>query len=354
LAESYLEHAEQKKAASTIESDRSRIEKYIIPRLGKLDVGKVTRAHVRSFARWVAGEEPKAEADKPSRKKAKKKEGGKVTANRAVALLRVMYAYAEDVLDLELRNPAARIGKLYTEEPRARVLTDDELRAIWTGLDNAAALKVHMSEPLKLAIKGLMLTLQRAGELAGADAHEIDFKGKTWTLPANRTKNRRAHVVPLSAAALGVFTDAHEIAERPKRGPIFPTPKGRRQSMTAQERAAAAKPITRHAITRAMSRLCATLGIDDATPHDLRRTGATLMASERLGVSRYIVSRCLNHTSDLGGAAAVTASTYARGDDLPAKRAALDSWARLLLEIVSGEQQGADNVVTLRGAIEAG
>jgi hypothetical protein len=71
------------------------------------------------------------------------------------------------------------------------------------------------------------------------------------------------------------------------------------------------------------------------------------MASERLGISRYIVSRCLNHTSDTGGAATVTAQVYARSDDLPAKRAALAAWAQLLAQIVSGEST-QENVVPLR------
>lgn len=69
------------------------------------------------------------------------------------------------------------------------------------------------------------------------------------------------------------------------------------------------------------------------------------MTSERLGVPRFHVSCVLNHISDTGGAAAVTA-VYDRNVYLPEKRRALDKWAARLLEIVGRQQTG--KVVSLR------
>jgi hypothetical protein len=59
------------------------------------------------------------------------------------------------------------------------------------------------------------------------------------------------------------------------------------------------------------------------------------MASERLGISPLVIGRILNHTSEKGGAAAVTLSTYALHDFMPEKRSALIRWDKLLSEIVS-------------------
>jgi hypothetical protein len=69
------------------------------------------------------------------------------------------------------------------------------------------------------------------------------------------------------------------------------------------------------------------------------------MTSERIGIQRFIVSRVLNHASDRGDAAAVTA-VYDRNAYLPEKRRALDAWARLLSEIVENETISS-NVVPL-------
>jgi hypothetical protein len=95
-----------------------------------------------------------------------------------------------------------------------------------------------------------------------------------------------------------------------------------------------------------MKRLTTALKIKNATPHDFRRTGGTHMTSERLGVPRFHVSCVLNHISDTGGAAAVTA-VYDRNTYLPEKRRALDKWAERLLEIV-GRERSAAKVIRLR------
>lgn len=79
--------------------------------------------------------------------------------------------------------------------------------------------------------------------------------------------------------------------------------------------------------------MMAALKLPSATPHDLRRTGATNLTSERLGIPRFIVSQVLAHAGDTGGAAAVTGLHYDRNDYLAEKRKALLAWARLLQAI---------------------
>nr|WP_277813439.1 tyrosine-type recombinase/integrase [Hyphomonas polymorpha] len=88
-------------------------------------------------------------------------------------------------------------------------------------------------------------------------------------------------------------------------------------------------PVDRHAITRAMSRIREKLNIDNATAHDLRHTGASMMASERCGVRGEVIARILNHTP-LGSP---VAQIYNRYDYAAEKRAALELWAETLLKI---------------------
>jgi integrase len=100
-------------------------------------------------------------------------------------------------------------------------------------------------------------------------------------------------------------------------------------------------------LTRAFVALAKEAKLSNARLHDLRRTGATALTSERIGIPRFIASRVLNHASDKGDAAAVT-GVYDRNEYLPQKRQALDAWAKLLREIVSDEARPS-NVVALKG-----
>ncbi len=116
-------------------------------------------------------------------------------------------------------------------------------------------------------------------------------------------------------------------------GYLFPSPRDRNL------------PVKPGALTLGFSRLAKASGLEDAKPHDLRRSGATLLTGERIGVSRFIVSAVLNHISDKGGSAAVTA-IYDRNTYLPEKRKALDAWAALLSEITNNQVRGS-NIVSL-------
>ncbi len=151
---------------------------------------------------------------------------------------------------------------------------------------------------------------------------EIDLKNRLWTIPAERTKNKRVHVVPLSNEAITLISEALQVAapaaDTPHEGYLFPS---------LQK---PGLPIEARALTRAFRRIAETLGLQDVRIHDLRRTGATHMTSEQLGISRFVVSQVLNHASDTGGAPAVTA-VYDRNAHLQEKRGALEEWASHLV-----------------------
>ena len=177
-----------------------------------------------------------------------------------------------------------------------------------------------MSRSTGLAICLAMVTLQRGGEVCGLHERELNRAAKLWTIPGERTKNHRTHVVPLSDLAVDLVDQAFAIAGNQK-GFAFPSPHKNR-------------PMTRHALSRAAKRLTTALQIEDATPHDFRRTGSTHITSEGIGIPRFIVSRVLNQTSDTGGAAAVT-GVYDRNEYLPEKRRALEAWSARLSELVN-------------------
>lgn len=162
---------------------------------------------------------------------------------------------------------------------------------------------------------------------------KFDRDHRIWVIPGSRTKNHQTHAVPLSDKAielidlaLTIRTDESEF--------VFPSPRNHD------------KPIKPAAMTRAFGRMKKALKLGDIRIHDSRRTGATNLTSELLGFPRFTVSKILNHTSDSGGAAAVT-GIYDQNEYLPEKRRALEAWAVLLQGIVSGKKAG-DNVVGIK------
>ncbi|MCA9219925.1 MAG: site-specific integrase, partial [Planctomycetales bacterium] len=207
-------------------------------------------------------------------------------------------------------------------EPRERVLSDDELRSVWLALAAPDVIDgLFISRQIALALQLCAVTLQRRAEVAEARLDEFDLTRGEWTIPAERTKNRRTHLVPLSDLALEIVTEAKAAAGDSRH--LFPSPRVNSDDD---------KPVTPAALSHAFRRLAAKIKLKDARPHDLRRTGATGLA--RVGVRRFDVSAALNHTSDTGGAARVT-GTYDRYDYAVEKRAALELWAKHLRKVVA-------------------
>jgi integrase len=301
--------------------------KHLKTRLGDNDLATLDRATARSALKEIGSKAP-------------------TTANRALALLRHMlnFAVAEEYL---AASPLAQMGSLFDEASRERVLNDEELKAFWAAMNAAPAdPKIDVGDKPVLALKLVLLTLARPGEVAGLDAAEIDRTARSWTVPGERTKSGKPHVVPLSPEAWKLLLKAFGSDDPVKwKGPAFPN--SRREG---------GRPIERNSLTRAMARLRvnATIeGQEDAiprvTPHDLRRTAATYLASERIGVAPHVVSAVLSHAQE---GPAVT-GVYNRHRYDAEKRAALEAWARVLMEIVEGKKRGS-TVTTFRIKRKAG
>jgi integrase len=242
--------------------------------------------------------------------------GAPIMANRTFEILRRIFKWAisEDYLTT---SPLTGLTKPAKENQRDRVLTEDEIRAAWRAIEAEA--------PLVAAIVKLrLITAQRGGEVMSMRWADIDESTSWWTIPAERAKNGLSHRVPLSSLAIALLDEVKPLG---KGSPwVFPSQrKGRHLEQLVQ---------AAHRI-RDRSKV-------DFTPHDLRRTAASLMTG--MGVSRLTVSKILNHVER-----GVTA-TYDRHSYDAEKRQALDAWARRLKEIISGKKGAGAKVVALRPA----
>jgi integrase len=244
-------------------------------------------------------------------------DSGAVTANRVRASLSAFFSWCiqSGIADI---NPVSGTAK-EKEQTRERVLSPDEIRTIWNAVPEG-----QFANILKL----LLLTGARANEIAALKWDEI--KGDMIVLPAERTKNNRSHIIPLSGPALAI------LAAQPRSTDdfVFGRVNGRPFSGWG-----ASKIHADECIEKAAGK-----PLDHWTPHDLRRSAATMMAEPPLSIQPHIIEAVLNHVS---GHKAGVAGIYNRASYEVEKRTALCRWAEHLAAIIEGRES---NVVTLRHA----
>ena len=274
----------------------SQLDRDVFPILGAVPVTEITRSDVRDLVRVVAVERP-------------------VAANRCLAAVRRTFSWAisQDKIDA---NPATNIDPPGTEIDRDRVLNDAEIAKLWPACE-------ELGYPFGPAVRIMLLTGARRSEVSGMKWSEID--GDTWHVPAERTKNRLPYVVPLS-------TTAREILEALPRldncDHVFTTGRGRTRDEATGKRVID-RPVS--GWSRAKQRLDGIADIADWNIHDLRRTLVTGM-NEKLGIEPHVVEAVVNHVS--GAAKAGVAGIYNRAQYLRQRRAALQSWANELSNII--------------------
>src|SRR5262249_49581640 len=116
--------------------------------------------------------------------------------NRARSTLSTFYAWAIGRGWCDV-NPVVGTNKMEGETERKRVLSDEEIAAVWLAADKANGYGT--------ILKLLLLTGCRRGEIGGLRWSEIDLNARTITLPGERTKNGEPHVVPLSDTAASIL-----------------------------------------------------------------------------------------------------------------------------------------------------
>jgi integrase len=292
LADRYLaEHAVKKRTAA---DDESMIRRIIRPGLGNRKVASITFADVDRLHRGISRTTP-------------------YVANRVAALLSKMFSLA---VRWEMRpdNPCKGVER-NPEERRYRYLTGDELRRL------TAALAAHPSPRVANAIRLLLLTGARRGEVLSATWDEFDFEAGTWTKPSSHVKTKREHRLPLAAPARQLLVEMRAEAEREairrKSEPspyVFPARSG-------------GGPMTE--ITKAWAALRQAADLKGVRLHDLRHTYASVLASA--GLSLPIIGALLGHTQ------AATTQRYSHLLDDPL-RAATERAAA----IITGDVAGGD------------
>jgi integrase len=243
-------------------------------------------------------------------------DGKKATARLTGAYGRACYGWAIGK-DLLVENPFAGL-KLAAVASRERVLSDEELVAVWGGTKGPG--------PFNAIVRMLILTGQRREEVAGMTWREIAPDLSAWTIPASRTKNGVAHIVPLSPQAQTIIRSTHHTTMADGE-PEFVF-RGRAGGFNG--------------FSKAKTALDEDSGVADWRLHDLRRTMATGL--QKLGVRLEVTEAVLNHVS---GSRAGIVGVYQRHEWADEKRAALNAWGEHIAAIVEG-RTAAENVTRLR------
>lgn len=215
---------------------------------------------------------------------------------------------------------------------RARLmLTERELQEILTTLP-------RIGPQNAIAVKLLLLTCARLGELTRAEWSHIDSERAEWIVPATTSKTGKGFTIPLSAAAVDCLNSLRPFACGSKY--VLPARHVRRIRNHAGEDV----HFEQRALNSMLHKLCDDLGekVRRFTPHDLRSTARSHLAA--LGVNVIVAERCLNHS--LGGLVGI----YDQHDYLTERRAALETWARFLSACEAGESTRPQNVHELRAA----
>jgi integrase len=251
------------------------IRKDVLPVIGQLPIEQVKKAHISKINTIV-------------------KARGLRIANVVFSLMRQMFSYAVE-LDYIEHNPTAGIKKSKVGTSgieRDRVLEDKEIRELFLKLPKAGMVEVNT-----LTIPLVLSTCCRIGELLKARWADINLSERVWIIPAENSKNGKHHKIYLSDFSLKHFEKLYAItgdgewcypASR-KEGHI------NEKTITKQirDRQRSGEPLSSR--TSRTEALILTSASNEAwKPHDLRRTGATLMTA--LGVIPEVAERCLNHT----------------------------------------------------------
>ena len=307
-------HAAKLKSGPAI---RGAMDRHVLPEIGKRKIKAIRRRDLIGLIERIALDHARMAA-------------------LVLVYLKAVFAFAEDreIIDA---NPVAtlkprKIAKAMTSKARGRVLTDAEIASFW-----AAAEVCGLHRLTALALKMILVTGQRPGEVAGMRWEEVD--GNVWTIPAaRRGKTDTAHAVPLTDAALAILAGAKAEALR-----LSGRRKGKAAGFIFEARPESA--ITTAALGRAVSRYAEALGNIKSedwghwTPHDLRRTMRTGLSA--CGIAETVAEIAIGHTRK-GIAAVYDLHRYDTE-----KRTALVVWERRLLRIAAG-QPADDNVVLMR------
>lgn len=294
--DSYMKHVIL--ADSTRAMKQAVIDRDILPVLGNKMMAEITTSMVRDLCDRIV------------------ERGGRATAVQAREIISSVYRHAND-RGHGLFNPAADIkpSSIAIFKPRERTLTPEKIGLFFRTLDAIGAMGT-----MKMALKLVLITMVRKGEFTNATWDEIDFKKWTWTIPSDRMKGSRAHVIYLPKQAQDILVGLQMCAG----GSEYLVP-GRYNFR---------KPLSNAALNSLIDRTVKIINEDGEhiqgfTVHDMRRTASTLL--HEAGYPSDWIEKALAHEQK-GVRAVYNKAEYAR------QRAyMLQQWADMIDSWINGE-----------------
>ena len=311
LCDQYLKHGCATKKASTLTTDRGRIERHIKPLIGRKKVQDVTRADIKKFLQDIAHGKTAADIKTGKRGRAIVR-GGEGTATRTVGLLGGIFAYAVDCGMIDM-SPVLGV-KRFADKRGNRYLSQQELVTLGEAIRRAES---EGENPSALAVlKLLVFTGARKGEIERLTWPEVDFVAGYLKLADSKTGQK---AIPLNAGALQVL---HDLARIEGNDHVFPAYRGDGYY---------------EGTPKVWERIRSKAGIQDVRLHDLRHSFASIAVSG--GASLPIIGALLGH------AHSATTQRYAHLSDDPLRAAseAVGSQIAAALAVAPGK-----NVVELR------
>jgi integrase len=169
-------------------------------------------------------------------------------------------------------EPAKKEGPKGMRDTFGRTLNKNELRTLWSGLENS-----DMAPASQLAIKLLIVTAQRYEEIVPARWADFDLVSKWWTIPENFTKNGKKHRVPLSNLATDLLRKIKELSGMS--GVLFPAPGG-------------VTPMDSKTLIEGLQRAQVRFGLKPFSLHDLQDSAVCQMLDK--GTPDHILYKLLN------------------------------------------------------------
>jgi integrase len=309
----------------------SHLDRFVSPRLGRNFVGDVKRGDIATLADDIV----EGRFGKPSRSNAR---------HMCMAVSGMFkFAIKKEFIS---SNPAILLGEWTNTKkhgkPKKRNLKPIEIKQFWHGLDRE---DLPHDRRTRLAMKFELVAMLRGHEftpMLKADVHDLDGAHPYITVPVERVKNRRHELKhPLSPLAVEIIREAlkdnptdYVFATVQRGGRLINKPLGRQTTSNALRDRKDKKNLN--------PGLCTLLGMTKFTPHDLRRTAATILRAianpKTNGITMAKISICLDHTvkREEGAGAAVTMEHYvdAEEPELAEKREVLELLAKELRHII--------------------
>jgi integrase len=297
---------------------KRRLEMYAVPSLGDRPLPEIRAYEITAVLDKVR--------DQPA------------LARNLHAVLRKLFNWALRRDDLEA-SPMAKIDAPSGAKPRKRVLSEDELLALWRAT-------YTLNDPFGAFVRLLVCTLQRRSEVAVLVWPEISHNEQLWRLPGERAKNDADHLVPLNLLAIA---ELDKLGWK-RRGLLFTTTgKTAISGFSRMKRILDSKMLSE--LQRIYKERAEATGEDPEVAtilpwrlHDIRRTGATRM--QGLGVQIEVTEKVINHIS---GETAGIRGVYNLWAYLDEKRSAMSAWSSWLENLISG-RVAPDNVVPIAAA----